>query len=275
MGMDAVLSLRLSLVLAVVFGGCGGRVVANDTANGAPAGASSAVAPAPTGRSPNGQCPLVPAGPVSKPTGACSIVGTWSLASSHGAISSTGTIEIDADGSYYGAPAGTDLAQTYTYDGAYTVQGSYFKLSSSCGDGCTGSGTFAMTFQNDCTGATLQELGTECTGNRITVAGTVVLTRLRQPGEACTADPYVPSLRPCKPSRDVQPIFGAYPPDAIPSGKCDPSEPTCYFIGYLCSPDNVGPRSFSSCSCKGGSWCCSPILDGPCPPICAIHQGGC
>jgi hypothetical protein len=87
-------------------------------------------------------------------------------------------IEFGADGAYYGGPTGTDLTQTYVYDGAYSVSGSKFNLIFSCGDGsCTGGGTFDLQFQSDCAVAILNEEGTQCTGNRTAVAGNVVLIR--------------------------------------------------------------------------------------------------
>ena len=88
-----------------------------------------------------------------------------------------GTIEFDDDGSYYGGAAGTDLSKTYVYDGAYSVSGSTFNLLFSCGDGCNGSGTFDLQFQSCCAVAILNERTTQCTGSRLVVAGTVVLTR--------------------------------------------------------------------------------------------------
>jgi hypothetical protein len=104
-------------------------------------------------------------------------VGRWSLSSSHGIDQSTGVIEFDNEGRYYGGPTGTDLSQTYAYDGAYQAGPTSFTLVFSCGDGCAGGGAFSLQFQNGCAIALLNEMITDCTGNRIVVAGDVVLTR--------------------------------------------------------------------------------------------------
>jgi hypothetical protein len=124
-----------------------------------------------------GNCPLVPPSDPGNGSAGCVLVGSWVLNSSHGDVRSLGVIQFDADGAYYGGPPGTDLSQTYAYDGSYSVAGSTFTLAFSCGDGCNGSGTFDMQFQNDCAVAILNERLTQCTGNRIAVAGNVVLTR--------------------------------------------------------------------------------------------------
>jgi hypothetical protein len=132
-------------------------------------------APLPTDAS---DCPRVALHDPGNPSTGCSLVGTWSLSSSHGSVSSSGVIEFKGDGSYYGGPVGTDLSQTYAYDGAYSVSGQEFKLIYSCGDGsCFGAGWFSMEFRNGCSVAILHESATECTGNRTVVAGDVVLTR--------------------------------------------------------------------------------------------------
>ena len=87
-------------------------------------------------------------------------------------------MEFDADGSYYGGPIGTDLSQTYSYSGAYSYDANGpFHLLDSCGDGCSGEGFFNLAFQNACATATLDETMTHCTGNRIAVAGNIMLTR--------------------------------------------------------------------------------------------------
>lgn len=125
-----------------------------------------------------GNCPIIPPGDAGAPTTGCSIVGRFSLSNSHGSVQSTGVIEFDPDGAYYGGPPGTDLSQTYVYDGMYSVSGSTFYLIYSCGDGsCVGSGTFAMQFQAGCSVVMLHEQQTQCTGNRTSVAGDVILTR--------------------------------------------------------------------------------------------------
>jgi hypothetical protein len=101
------------------------------------------------------------------------------LNSGHGSVSSTGIIELDADGAYYGGPMGIDLNTTFAYDGSYTLPNdTTLELSYSCGDGCNGSGTFALQFQSNCAVAMLDERQTQCTGNRIAFAGKVVLTRM-------------------------------------------------------------------------------------------------
>jgi hypothetical protein len=140
-----------------------------------------------SGRHSSNGCPTVPPGNPGTVPG-CSLVGTWTFSSSHGSVSSTGVVEIDADGSYYGGPAGTDLTQTFTFDGAYTVGvGAYgvgndaglpFHLLYSCGDGtCVGDGMFQVQFLNGCSVAQLTEVVTACTGNRTSIAGEVILTR--------------------------------------------------------------------------------------------------
>ena len=110
-------------------------------------------------------------------------MGRWLLKSSHGIYQSAGIIEFD-QGAYYGGPDGADLSSAYTYDGAYSFQqgtepngGGSFKLLYSCGDGCTGSSTFQLTYQSACAVAIFHEQISECTGNRIIFAGDVVLTR--------------------------------------------------------------------------------------------------
>jgi hypothetical protein len=124
-------------------------------------------------------CPPIPPTDPGNPATGCSMVGLWSLSSSHGSVQSKGLIQFGADGSYYGGATGVDLTQAYAYDGEYSVSGSTFNLVFSCGDGtCTGSGTFDMQFQSDCSAATLTERSTECTGNRTAVAGSVALTRV-------------------------------------------------------------------------------------------------
>ena len=137
-----------------------------------------------------GTCPLIPpsdAGSVpvcvQNPTTCCTLVGLWALNSSHGIVQTMGVIEFNADGSYYGGPVGSDFSQTYAYDGAYRVSpggidwGPMFDLIYSCGDGCNGNGTFDLQFQNGCATAILTERTTACTGNRVAVAGNVVLIR--------------------------------------------------------------------------------------------------
>jgi hypothetical protein len=117
------------------------------------------------------------------------------LNSYHGSSQSAGVIEFDGDGSYYGGPSGTDLSQSYTYDGAYSyypdvnVSGSVFRLLNSCGDGCNGSAVFSLQFSglqsdaggggdlSECAVANLKEEATVCTGGRTSFAGNVVLTR--------------------------------------------------------------------------------------------------
>jgi hypothetical protein len=97
-------------------------------------------------------------------------------------VQSIGVIDFDAAGGYYGGPQGTNLDKTYVYDGYYTVSAgpsagtAFFDLSYSCGDGCNGSGHFSLQFMS-CAVARLQEITTQCTGNRIVVAGTIILTR--------------------------------------------------------------------------------------------------
>jgi hypothetical protein len=142
------------------------------------------VADASTGptRPRNGPCPPVTPRNLGMLPGPCSLVGRWFLNSSHGIVHIVGVIEFDADGSYYGGPIGTDLSQTYSYNGAYSYNASgpastVFHLLGSCGDGCSGEGYFSLTFQNGCASANLHESETRCTGDRIVVAGDVMLTR--------------------------------------------------------------------------------------------------
>ncbi len=128
-------------------------------------------------------CPLVPASDPGTLQG-CSIVGTWTFDSSHGGVSSAGVVLIGPAGGYYGGPPGTDLTQTYAFDGAYAVDdGAYdaggptFHLLYSCGDGtCTGEGVFQVQFRSGCNVVELTELATACTGNRTAIAGHVILT---------------------------------------------------------------------------------------------------
>ena len=132
---------------------------------------------------PNGTCPLIPPHDPGMSGLDCSLVGRWSLNSSHGSVQSIGVIEFDAAGGYYGGPQRTNLDKTYVYDGYYTVSAgssgqAFFDLSYSCGDGCNGSSHFSLQFMNGCAVARIQEISTEsCTGNRIVVAGTIILTR--------------------------------------------------------------------------------------------------
>jgi hypothetical protein len=130
----------------------------------------------------NAQCPLVAPSDASMPAAGCSLVGRWRLDSNHGIVTSNGVIEFTDVGSYYGGPSGTDLSKTYAYDGAYEFAGTgskgTFKLVFSCGDGCNGGGTFDVEFKAGCAFAILTENLTTCTGNRIAVAGNVVLTRM-------------------------------------------------------------------------------------------------
>jgi hypothetical protein len=130
------------------------------------------------GRQATDQCPLIPPSDPGTSGTECSLVGTWWLSSSHGIVSSSGVIQLDADGAYYGGPIGTDLTQTYAYDGAYSLGDGKFNLIYSCGDGtCVGSGWFALEFRSNCSVAILREESTWCTGDRTAVAGDVVLTR--------------------------------------------------------------------------------------------------
>ena len=124
-----------------------------------------------------GSCPLIPPKAAANPGTGCTLVGRWSLSSFHGSVRSGGVIELNADGSYYGGPVGTDLSQSYSYDGAYVVEGSTFNLISSCGDGCAGSGVFDLSFQNGCALAFLGERASECTGARGVIEGMVALAR--------------------------------------------------------------------------------------------------
>jgi hypothetical protein len=111
-------------------------------------------------------------------------VGTWTFNSSHGDVSSSGVVLIGPEGGYYGGPPGTDLTQTYAFDGAYAVDdgahdagGPTFHLLRSCGDGtCAGEGVFQVQFRNGCNVVELRELVTACTGNRTAIAGHVTLT---------------------------------------------------------------------------------------------------
>jgi hypothetical protein len=99
-------------------------------------------------------------------------------------VSSAGVLLIDSEGSYYGGPPGTDLTQTYAFDGAYAVDdgeydagGPTFHLLHSCGDGtCAGEGVFQVQFRSGCNVIELTELVTACTGNRTAIAGHVILT---------------------------------------------------------------------------------------------------
>jgi hypothetical protein len=69
----------------------------------------------------------------------------------------------------------------------------------------------------------------------------------------------------CAPGKNVAPVFvdlgPTYPADAIPSGACNGTEPTCIFVtAQLCPPTyDHGPRQFFSCSCVAGSWCCPMV----------------
>jgi hypothetical protein len=74
-------------------------------------------------------------------------------------------------------PTSVVPASTARSPDPYSVSGSTFNLLFSCGDGCNGSGMFDMQFQSCCDVAILNEQTTQCTGNRLAVAGTVVLTR--------------------------------------------------------------------------------------------------
>ncbi|HTQ47155.1 MAG TPA: hypothetical protein VMI75_30580 [Polyangiaceae bacterium] len=128
-------------------------------------------------------CPLVPASDPGTLQG-CSLVGTWTFSSWHGSVSSTGVVLIDPEGGYYGGPTGTDLTQTYAFDGAYAVDdgahdagGPTFHLLHSCGDGtCSGEGVFQVQFRSGCDVVELTELVTACTGDRTAIAGHLVLT---------------------------------------------------------------------------------------------------
>jgi hypothetical protein len=131
----------------------------------------------------NGTCPLIPPHDPGTSGLECSLVGRWLLNSSHGSVQSIGVIDFDAAGGYYGGPQGTNLDKTYVYDGYYTVSAgpsagtAFFDLNYSCGDGCNGSSHFSLQFMS-CTVARIQEISTQsCTGNRIVVAGTIILTR--------------------------------------------------------------------------------------------------
>lgn len=157
---------------------------------------ASGAADGSAGRVPSGQCSLVRPSDPGKPPGTCSLAGRWFLNSYHGSIQSAGVIEFDADGSYYGGPIGTDLSNSYTYDGAYSyypdagnVSSSVFRLLNSCGDGCNGSAAFSLQFSalqsdaagggdlSECAVATLKEGATACTDGRTFLAGNVTLTR--------------------------------------------------------------------------------------------------
>jgi hypothetical protein len=89
----------------------------------------------------------------------------------------------------------------------------------------------------------------------------------------CPALVHTPPSAECKPSRNVQStlIHGvpSYPVDAIPSGSCADTEPTCLFAStQLCPPSYAfGSSNFFSCSCVAGSWCCTPL--GPNANACA------
>ena len=129
-----------------------------------------------------GNCPSIPPGTPGQPNFTCSLFGSWFFDSSHGTVQSRGTLEIRSDGSYYGIATRLDSPMTYGFDGSFHFTSDVngmpgFVLAYSCGDGCNGKGSFGVDFQNDCAVAVLSEYTTECTGNRIAMAGKVVLTR--------------------------------------------------------------------------------------------------
>jgi hypothetical protein len=107
----------------------------------------------------------------------CSLIGTWNLESAHGTVESAGVIAFEEDGTYHGLADGADTGEGREYTGVYSLSASTFHLIRSVGDGCTGSGVFAIQFAPDCTRAHLVEQVTECTGNRTALAGTVDLQR--------------------------------------------------------------------------------------------------
>jgi hypothetical protein len=136
-------------------------------------------------------CPAIPATDPGTPAGDCALVGVWALNGPGG----TGFIEFGTDGAYYGGGIPTNLAQSYAYDGAYTVAAtddggvigactggqcgpaSLFHLRYSCGDGCNGEGIFTLQFQTGCAIAFMVETITNCTGTRHSLADQVVLVR--------------------------------------------------------------------------------------------------
>jgi hypothetical protein len=117
-----------------------------------------------------------------KPTTGCSVVGTWSLVDG----TDTAAIEFTAAGTFYGGPKGTDPSQTYTFDGQYSIvqtdtEGGPpvgdLEIGVSCGLGCAGSGSFTVQFQENCSFLTLNNDFDSCTGSRMFLTDTALLTR--------------------------------------------------------------------------------------------------
>jgi hypothetical protein len=115
------------------------------------------------------------------------------------------------------------------------------------------------------TGGTVAQGGAAAAGGAGTGGG----------GSACPASASVLPQALCAPSINIGPTLidgvPSYPVEAIPSGACDLSAPSCSFTTFLpCPPAySTGPRTPHACACLNGAWCCSAGLPdaSACPPV--------
>jgi len=175
------LSIWMSFAVA-----CGGRILdagegdvgdsGTDAASAVDATHSDASSTEPTQS--NGVCGLVPPSDPGNPATGCSVVGSWLIVD--GYTHATALIAFNADGSFYGGPPGTDLSQTYTFDGQYRMDPSTsntLDVLTSCGLNCGFDGTFTTQFQNNCSFLKLHTVIDNCTGGRQYLRDSPTLTR--------------------------------------------------------------------------------------------------
>jgi hypothetical protein len=160
---------RSMIVLFAV--GCGGRLldVQTDASDAAMVDVEAEAAPTKA-------CALIPPSDPNNPTTGCSIVGTWVI--TDGLTSAKALIEFDTEGAFYGGPQGTDLSQTYTFDGPYRIENATtVHVLTSCGLDCGFDAAFKMQFSNSCSSLKLIETFDNCTGARKLLRETPVMTR--------------------------------------------------------------------------------------------------
>jgi hypothetical protein len=83
-----------------------------------------------------------------------------------------------------------------------------------------------------------------------------------------------PDLPLCTPSCSAVKFDTLYAVDALPSGACAASAPSCQFSAHaLCAcASERGPVSAYECDCTGGTWRCGIAVAGA--GSCPVHDGG-
>lgn len=112
------------------------------------------------------------------PATGCSIVGSWIIVD--GYTHADALIAFNADGTFYGGAPGSDLSQTYTFDGRYRIDPSSsntLDILSSCGLNCGFDAAYKMQFQNDCSRLSLHDVWDNCAGGREYLRDNPTLTR--------------------------------------------------------------------------------------------------